>query len=62
MPAAVAPVEERDVGAFARQQFDDRPADAAAAAGHDGDLAGDAGLGKDRAHPEIAKPPSTTSV
>ena len=57
----VAAIEERDVDAFGGEQLDDRAADAAAAAGHQRDLA----ASPDRelhVIPRCAKPPSTTSV
>ena len=63
----VAAIEERDVDAFRGQQRDDGAADAAAAARHDRGLAGEA-RGDGQRHgspcviPEIANPPSTTSV
>ena len=59
----IVAIEERHVHAFRRQQQDDGAADAAAAAGHDGHLARESGIHRHRGHqPEIAKPPSTTSV
>ena len=57
----VLAIEERHVGAFPREQLDDRAADAAAAAGDEGGLAREA-RGTQSIHPEIANPPSTTSV
>ena len=62
----VAAVEEDDVDAIAGEQFDDGAADAAAAAGDQRHLAGQAGIGCLHAchpvQPEMAKPPSTNSV
>jgi len=62
----VVAVEERHVRTLGGEELDDRAADAAAAAGHDDGLAGDACVQFHAARlpdqPEIAKPPSTTSV
>src|SRR5215471_13249082 len=56
---AIAAKEERDVAPFAPEQLDDRAPDATAAASHDHRLARKCGIDL---HPEMQKPPSTTSV
>ena len=61
----VAAIEERHVGAFGREEQRDRAADPATAAGDDGGFARDSCLDhrfEAPRQPEIAKPPSTTSV
>jgi len=55
----VAAIEERDVAALVGEQLDDRATDAAAAARDDDGFAGESRVDL---HPEMAKPPSTTSV
>ena len=63
----IAAIEEGDIAAFAREALDDRASDAPAAAGDDHHLAGETGFAVHRvrssgSQPEIANPPSTTSV
>ena len=62
----IVAIEERDVGALGGEQLDDRPADAAAAAGHDRHLPArpesEVIVMRLVAQPEMQKPPSTTSV
>ena len=49
----LVPIEQRHVRALGREELDDRPADAAAAAGHYRDLAGQTGV---RRHRHVVRP------